>query len=145
MDADAATVRALKTIMALGVGAPAGGFPTLLTDSKSMRTAKRVLRDKLYGATHPRAHERMFEDEAIEELVGNNKMAVKMMAFVLEGVGLAMYNDQASVEPHRVEAFLGVRTLAYEIMGIGLYDYNAITPAALWAVGERLASIVSEL
>ena len=30
-------------------------------------------------------------------------------------------------------------------MGIALYDYTAITPEGLWAVGERLAAIVQQL
>ena len=138
-------LRILKRVMDSGIGAPPGGFPTLQTNSKKMRAAKGTLRKIKFAARHPQAGQPMFSEADILGLTQANKLAVKMIAFVESQGILNLHNDDASPHPQRLAAFHGVREVAYQAMSVEEFDYAAITPNGLMAMGTHLATLRSGL
>ena len=126
-----------------GTGAAPGGFPTLQTNSKKMSDAKDKLREITFAAHHAQAGQRMFSEEDIVRLTqpNANKLAVKMIAFVQSQGILKLHNDDASPDPQRLAAFHGVREVAYQAMDVEMFDYAAITPDGLIAMGTYLATL----
>ena len=132
----------LKHVMDNGIGVDGpGGFPNLNTGGRTMKRAKAQLREINYAANHESAGQRMFTDDRIEALVAEDKLVVKMIAFVESQGILNLFNDEASTHPMRVAAFHGVRAIAYRAMGVEEFDYVAITPDGLVAMGTYLATL----
>ena len=121
-----------------------GGFPTTDTCGKKMSVAKKVLKEILFAADHPRHGERVFSDDAITELVEDeaNKLPVKMIAFVKKMGILNLTNDDASPHPERLAAFHGVRDVAYRSMDVEMFDYaTAFTYDRMVQMGTYLATL----
>lgn len=139
---DRAALNALKQAMDNGIGVVRlGGFVNLNTSSKAMKRAKAQIQEITYPANHANEGQRMFTDDRIEALIAENRLAVKMIAFVKSQGILNMFNDEASTHPMRVAAFHGVRAIAYRAMAVNEFDYVAITPDGLVAMGTYLATL----
>ena len=92
------------------------------------------------------AGRRCFTDDRIEALIAENRLAVKMIAFVQNQGVLNMMNDDASQHPQRLAAFHGVREIAYRAMGIEMFDYvAAFTPDRMVEMGTYLATLRNRL
>ena len=141
VEEDIATLRNLQLVMDSGIGAPPGGFPTLDT-GRSMRAARKVLKGIEFAAGHPLHDQHVFSEDAIADLVQANRLAVKMIAFVVNQGILNMMNDYASPHPQRLAAFHGVREIAYRAMGVEAFDYvAAFTPDRMVEMGTYLARL----
>ena len=142
---DSASLRTLQRVMDNGVGGVMpGGFPTTDTCGKKMSVAKKVLKEIVVAAGHPRHGNRVFSDDAITELLKHdeNKMLVKMIAFVKKMEILNMTNDNASPHPERLAAFHGVREVAYRSMDVEMFDYaTAFTYDRMVQMGTCLATL----
>ena len=138
---DRAALNNLKHVMDNGIGvARPDGFPNRNIGGRAMKRAKALVREITYAANHENERQRMFTDDRINELVAENALAVKMIAFVKSQGILNLFNDEASTHPMRVAAFHGVRAIAYRAMGVEEFDYVAITPDGLVAMGTRIGT-----
>ena len=132
-------MRNIKHVMDNAIGAPRGGMVTAVTNSRTMRTAKKNILDEYKGVHYARGGGLMFDADALGRLA---PMTVKMIAFInATGVINMVPHEYASTNPTRVQAFRALQNIVYIATGVDQFDYDALTPDKYVAMGAYLARL----